>query len=324
MGGPAPGRRNRVVRADLGPGVAKLEQRPVREKNGSFEGGVPGAVLTPLVMTDARSFDLDMLGGARAFRDLIDEVLACGEEAERLYRAGAAQRAIEKPDRSPVTEADRALEARLRSYIARKFPDAAFLGEETGAGGASDAPLKLIVDPIDGTRAFVRGIPTWSVLVGVEHRGVPVAGIAYMPAAGDLFVAVQGEGATANGRPVHLSRIDSLDHATICHGMIGHFAEAGASDLLHRIAAGTYTQRGVHDFDGFRQVINGRAEAMVDPGASPWDLCAAAAILGEAGGKLTAIDGTPSIYESGGVASNGLVHDALVALLNAPAESAPA
>lgn len=274
-------------------------------------------------MTDDQTFDLDMIGGVGAFRDLIDEVLACGEEAERLYRAGAARRAIEKPDRSPVTEADQALEERLRKYIARAFPDAAFLGEETGAGGVSDAPLKLIVDPIDGTRAFVRGIPTWSVLVGIEYRRLPVAGIAYMPAAGDLFVAVQGQGATANGRPVHLSQIDSLDHATICHGMIGHFAEAGASDLLHRIAHGTYTQRGVHDFDGYRQVINGRAEAMVDPGASAWDLCAAAAILAEAGGKLTAIDGEPSIYKSGCIASNGLVHDALVTLLNAPNETAP-
>jgi fructose-1,6-bisphosphatase/inositol monophosphatase family enzyme len=260
-------------------------------------------------------FDLDMLGGQRAWRDLVDEILACGEEGQELYRQGAAKRAVRKADDSPVTEADAAIEKRLRAYVAEHFPHAAFLGEETGSGGAENATLRFVVDPIDGTRAFVRGIPTWSVLCGIEHQRKPVAGIAFMPAAGDLFTGVVGEGATMNGRPIHLSRIASLDEATVCHGMIGHFLEEKAMPTLQRLAEGTYTQRGVHDFDGFRQVLDGRAEAMVDPGASPWDLCAAAALFTAAGGRLTALDGSESIYEDGGIASNGLVHEALVNLL---------
>ena len=263
-------------------------------------------------------FDLDHLGGDRGFRALIDEVVACGELARRFYREGAAKRAIRKPDNSPVTEADEALETRIRDYLQRTYPQAAFLGEETGSGGGDQAALRFVVDPIDGTRAFVRGIPTWSVLIGVEFHHTPVAGIAFMPAAEDLFVGVVGEGATANGEPLHLSRIASLEDATICHGMIGHFEEANAFPLLGRLATGTYTQRGVHDFDGFRQILMGRAEGMVDPGAEPWDLCAAAAIISAAGGRLTAVDGTDTIYKDGGVASNGLVHDALIAVLNAP------
>jgi fructose-1,6-bisphosphatase/inositol monophosphatase family enzyme len=275
-------------------------------------------------MSMGDGFDLDRIGGTKALRSLIDEVLACGEDAQRLFRDGVAKRAIRKPDTSPVTEADLALEKRLRGYVARHFPDAAFLGEESGASGEAKAEIRFVVDPIDGTRAFVRGIPTWSVLVGIEYQDTPVAGIALMPAAGDLFVGVVGDGATMNGRPLHLSRIESLDEATVCHAMLGHFLEAGAMHLVQRLAEGTYTQRGVHDFDGFRQVLDGRAEAMVDAGASPWDLCAAAAILEAAGGRLTAIDGTPSIYNKGGLASNGLVHDALVTLLAGGEQDAPA
>lgn len=269
-------------------------------------------------------FDLDLIGGPKALRALIDEVLACGEEAERYFREGAAKRAIHKPDKSPVTEADLALEKRLQRYVASQFAGAAFVGEETGESGDPQARIRFVVDPIDGTRAFIRGIPTWSVLVGIECDGQPAAGVALMPAAGDLFVGVVGDGATMNGRPLHLSRIDNLADATVCHAMLGHFLEAGEMRLVHRLAEGTYTQRGVHDFDGFRQVLNGRAEGMVDAGAAPWDLCAAAAILTAAGGRLTAIDGTDSIYRQGGVASNGLVHDALIALFARGDETAPA
>ncbi len=261
-------------------------------------------------------FDLDLLGGRAVFRRLVDEVLACGAEANRLYRDGVARTVTKKPDRSPVTAADHALELRLRDFVHREFAMAAFVGEETGTSGAKDTALRFLVDPIDGTRAFVRGVPTWSVLVGIEHHGEPVAGIAYMPAKEELFVAVAGDGATVNDAPIELSGIADPAEWSVCHGMLGHFTEVGAGDLLLILAEGTYTQMGAHDFDGYRQVLYGRAEAMVDPGAAPWDLCAAAAIFAEAGGMLTGVDGTPGIYENGCVASNGHVHDALVALLN--------
>jgi histidinol-phosphatase len=137
---------------------------------------------------------LDELGGRAALEDLIDAVLAGGELALKLYRDGAGQRAQKKPDRSPVTEADRAVEEHLRGFVAKRFPGATFFGEEAGGAPASDG-LRFVVDPIDGTRAFTRGLPTWSVLVGIEYRRQPIAGVAYMPAAGDLFSGVFGHGA---------------------------------------------------------------------------------------------------------------------------------
>jgi histidinol phosphatase-like enzyme (inositol monophosphatase family) len=261
------------------------------------------------------SFDLDLIGGMHAVRELIDEVLAGGEDALSAFRAGVAARTRLKQDRSPVTEADESVEKRLRAFIARRFPAAAFVGEETGTAGAADARLRFFVDPIDGTRAFVRGIPTWSVLVGLEHDGQPVLGIAFMPAAGDLFVAVRGQGAFANGRPIHLSTTERLSDATVCHGLVGDFARAGASAALPRLVDGVMTLRGHHDFDGYRQLLLGRADAMVDPGTTPWDLCAPAAIVTEAGGRLTSPAGTGTIHGGGGMASNGLIHDALVELL---------
>ncbi|MBZ0117950.1 MAG: hypothetical protein K8H88_13185 [Sandaracinaceae bacterium] len=261
------------------------------------------------------AFDLDRIGGRRALTALVDEVLAAGEDALRLYRAGAAQRMQKKPDRSPVTEADRAVEERLLGYLRSRYPEAGFLGEETGASGPEGAPLRWVVDPIDGTRAFLRGIPTWSILVGLEAEGVPSVGIAFLPADDDLYVAVQGEGAFANGRPLRVSAVEKLEDSAITHGALAQFTDLQLEGLLAKLARGTYTQRGFHDFDGYRLVLQGRAEAMIDPGVAPWDICAASVLVREAGGKLTSLDGEETIFGGGAIASNGIVHDALVELL---------
>ena len=260
-------------------------------------------------------FDLGLLGGHRALDLLVDEILGAGEEAMRLYRSGAADRARMKQDNSPVTEADEAVEHRLREFVRKQFPDAGFLGEETGAAGPEGSGTRFIVDPIDGTRAFIRGLPTWSILVGIEHAGEPVVGVALMPAAGDLFVGVCGAGSHANGRPVRLSTVAALAQATVSHGGLAQFTGAEVADALPKLAEGTFTQRGFADFDGYRQLLLGRVDAMVDPGTTPWDLCAAAALTRAAGGRFTSLGGEESIYGGGGLASNGLVHDALVALL---------
>lgn len=259
-------------------------------------------------------FDLDRIGGGSALRGLVDEVLAAGEEALGLYRGGAASRAVAKADRSPVTEADQAVERRLRSHIERAFPDAGFLGEETG-GTEAEAPLRFVVDPIDGTRAFLRGIPTWSVLVGLEDEHGPALGVALMPATGDLFVAVRGDGAVGNGRPLRVSEVGALSEAVVSHGGLNQFTSGGEGGLLTRLGESTYTQRGFHDFDGYRQLLLGRVDAMVDPGIKPWDVCAAAVLVREAGGRFTSMSGEDTIHGGSALASNGRIHDALVDLL---------
>ncbi|QQR89368.1 MAG: histidinol phosphate phosphatase [Myxococcales bacterium] len=264
-----------------------------------------------------QAFDLDRIGGRKAFAELIDEVLACGEDALGLYRAGAAKRTQKKPDRSPVTEADKAIEERRRAFLSRKFPQAGFLGEESGSAKGSGQELRFVLDPIDGTRAFIRGIPTWSILLGLEYQGDAVLGVAYQPATGDLFTAVTGDGAYGNGRPMHVSNNASLEDALIAHGALAQFTESGFTDWMKRLAECSYSQRGMHDFEGYRNMLLGSADAMVDPGVMPWDVCAPAVLIREAGGSITGLHGQSSIYEGGVIASNGHLHNALIKALSA-------
>jgi histidinol phosphatase-like enzyme (inositol monophosphatase family) len=256
-----------------------------------------------------------LLGGREAFDDLVHAVLRAGETALASYRGGAGERAEKKPDRSPVTEADRAVEAELRAVVQARFPGAAFFGEETGGTRERVSGLRFVVDPIDGTRAFLRGMPTWSILVGIEHAGEPIAGVAYMPAASDLFTAVRGEGAYANGRPIRLSRVAKLEDALVCHGGLAQFTDDQRENALGKLARATYTQRGLADFAGYRALLLGQADAVVDPAIQPYDVAAAAAIVREAGGRFTSLTGDDTIYGPGGLASNGLLHDQLVTLL---------
>jgi histidinol phosphatase-like enzyme (inositol monophosphatase family) len=221
-----------------------------------------------------------------------------------------------KPDRSPVTIADREAEAIIRDHVRAAHPDAGFLGEETGTHEGSTG-IRFIVDPIDGTRAFVRGWPTWSVLMGVEADGVPVVGIAYMPAAGDFFVAVKGGGATHNGRTVRVSKVAPLADTTVTHGGLQQFTMAGIGEALLRLSDACDIARGCPDFDGYRQILLGRSDAMVDPGVQPYDICAPAVLIREAGGRFTSFRGEETIYGGGAIASNGLIHDELVAALTA-------
>lgn len=259
-------------------------------------------------------FDIDRIGGLRVLRTLEDVVVRAGDAAMKHFRQGIV--AEKKPDRSPVTAADREIEQTIREHVLAAYPQAEFFGEETGRHG-DNPELRFIVDPIDGTRAFIRGWPTWSVLLGIEVDGVPVVGIAYMPVAGDLFAGVHGHGATHNGAPIRVSRVGSLADATVTHGSLQQFTETGSRDALIGLAGACDSARGFPDFDGYRQVLLGRSDAMVDPGVQPYDLCAPAVLIREAGGRLTSFDGRDTIYGGNAIASNGVIHDELVAALAA-------
>lgn len=263
-------------------------------------------------MTD--EFDIERIGGTDGLQALEAIVRRAGDTALKHFQQGVVPE--KKPDRSPVTVADREAEEIIRAYVLQAHPNAGFLGEETGTHGDAGG-LRFIVDPIDGTRAFVRGFPTWSVLLGVEAEGVPVVGIAYMPAARDFFVAVQGRGAKHNGRPVHVSKVAPLADATVTHGGLQQFTLTRMGDSLIRLADACDIGRGCPDFDGYRQMLLGRSDAMVDPGVQPYDVCAPAVLIREAGGKFTSLTGEETIYGGGAIASNGLIHDELVAALQA-------
>jgi histidinol-phosphatase len=260
------------------------------------------------------NFDIARIGGLSGLRALEQLVVRAGDAAMQRFADGVIP--DKKPDRSPVTAADREVEQTIRDYVFAKYPDAEFFGEETGTHG-NNPDLRFVVDPIDGTRAFIRGFPTWSVLLGIEAAGAPVVGIAYMPAAGDFFSAIRGGGATHNGRPVSVSKVSVLADATVTHGCLQQFTECGLEEALRRLAGATDSARGFPDFDGYRQVLLGRSDAMVDPGVKPYDICAPAVLIREAGGILTSIEGQDTIYAGSAIASNGLIHDELVAALSA-------
>lgn len=264
------------------------------------------------------TFDLDRIGGARALSRLLDEVLDAGKHARQLFSAGRAHVEI-KPDRSPVTVADREVEQRLQALLQSAHPNTSFRGEETGASGAADAALSWLVDPIDGTRAFVRGMTTWSVLVALLDRGEPVLAIGYFPAEDDLYVAVEGQGAHRNGRPLRVSSVASLADATVTHGALVQFPGDAGLRVLAALRDGTNTQRGYADFDGHRNVLLGRADAMIDPGVQPWDAAVPMLLVREAGGKATSLRGGAAlgsvVPDLGVLTSNGRVHDELIATL---------
>jgi histidinol-phosphatase len=153
------------------------------------------------------------------------------------------------------------------------------------------------------------------VLLGLEADGEPVLGMALMPANGDLFVGATGHGATMNGRPLRVSQVASLDDAVVSHGGLDQFRAAQRMDLPAKMSERIYTCRGFADFDGYRQLLLGRVDAMVDLDIKPYDICPAAVLVREAGGRFTGFSGADTIHESNTVASNGPLHADLLELV---------
>src|SRR5947209_5985497 len=168
-----------------------------------------------------------------------------------------------KPDRSPVTAGDRAAEAFLRNRLINAFPADGFLGEEYGEK-PGDSGFRWVVDPIDGTRNFMRGLPLWGTLVGVEYRGEAVAGAAVMPALGHTYRALRGDGAFRNGRRLRVSDAATLDDAILVCSSLSGFAKVGREaqflELVHR----TQRQRAFGNFYGFVLIAEGAAEIMAE------------------------------------------------------------
>lgn len=225
---------------------------------------------------------------------------------------GGRLRSETKADGSPVTEFDRGSEAAIRRAIRRRFPRHRILGEEGGESG-SDPRVRWIVDPIDGTKSFVHGVPLWSVLIGVEVRGRPTVGVIHLPALGETIEAAVGHGCRWNGRPAHVSAVEKLSEATLLTTSVRGIEDRGIP--FRRLIRATRTQRGWSDAYGYALVATGRAEAMVDSGLQIWDAAAVAPVLREAGGRFTDWGGRASIRVTDGVGTNGRVHDALLALL---------
>jgi histidinol-phosphatase len=248
-------------------------------------------------------------------RDLMDfgvEVAwRAGRAALAHYQTGIA--AETKADRSPVTAADRAAEQVARGLIGLRFPGDAILGEEEGESGAGSG-RRWIIDPIDGTRAFVRGVPLYGVLIALEVDQRAVLGVMYFPALDETVYAATGLGCWWNGRRATVSDVARLDEALVLTTDVnfGDPARAAGWDRLRQAAD---TARTWGDCYGYALVATGRAEAMVDPVLSIWDAAALLPIVEEAGGRFTSWDGRDGHHHGSAVATNAVLADDVRRLL---------
>jgi len=208
-----------------------------------------------------------------------------------------------KPDLTPVTDADRAVERALRERIAEARPGEGVLGEEEGE---DSSPVRWIVDPIDGTRNFLRGVPIWATLLALERDGKLVCGVVSAPALGHRWWAARGEGALRDGE-------------TICVSEVGSLADASVSVTYGRelelVEHAVWHARGLGDFWQHALVAEGSVDAAVDARLALWDYAALVPIVEEAGGRVTALDGGPPQAGEQFVSSNGLLHEDLLGLL---------
>lgn len=244
----------------------------------------------------------------------IEITTAATEIPMRYFRGGFAVE--DKPDESPVTIADRETETAIRTEIEKRFPGHGIFGEEFGKSHA-DAEYTWIIDPIDGTRSFICGVPLFGMLLGVLHNGEPVAGVIGMPALGETFGGSLGGGATMNGAPIQRRRIASIDQARIFINEANRIYDK-APEKLKRLLAFGHTRRAFNDCYAFALLAMGQIDVVVDFDLQPYDYLPVVPVIEAAGGIITDWQG-----EKLGLTSDGAVvaaatvelHQELLALL---------
>jgi histidinol-phosphatase len=242
-------------------------------------------------------------------------VTAAGAAAQLALRYFDGAFAVErKADESPVTIADREAETLLRKTLSAAFPGDGFLGEEHGEEKGTSG-YRWIIDPIDGTRNFIRGIPIWGTLVGLEHQGELIAGVIAAPGIGHVWRALRGDGAFHNDRPVRVSDVSDLSQSTIFYTSLPWFQKADRVDAFLEFTRRSEIQRGFGDFYGHVLVAQGSGELMIEYGVHAWDVAAIKPIVEEAGGRFSAWDGSQDIERPDVLVSNGRLHDEALRIL---------
>jgi len=221
-----------------------------------------------------------------------------------------------KSDQTPVTAADREAEELLCNFLGREFPGDAFLGEERGDRPGTSG-WRWIIDPIDGTKSFIQGVPLYGVMVGLEDpRGEAVVGAISFPPLGDLVAAAKGEGCRWNGRRARVSEVSRLDQACVAYTSRKTFDHASLGPVFERVLQRARLLRGWGDCYGHMLVATGRAEVVLDPILNDWDCAALLPILEEAGGTFTDWKGKRTFRGKSGISTNGKVTAELRALLD--------
>jgi histidinol-phosphatase len=236
------------------------------------------------------------------------------EIALRWFRA-ADLRVREKPDLTPVTEADEAIERMVREEVARTFPGDRVVGEEGGGLEGWTRGRAWIVDPIDGTKNFADGVQLWSTLIALAEEGRTVLGVVSIPGIGERYEAVRGGGARLNGEPVRVSARRRLGDAFVLFSSFEGWAEGPAREALLGLMDAARRSRGFGDAWSHMLVARGTADVMVEPELSLWDWAAIQVVVEEAGGRMTQLDGAPLRHGGSAVSTNGLLHGEVLARL---------
>jgi histidinol-phosphatase len=231
-----------------------------------------------------------------------------------------------KPDLTPVSDADTAIEKALRGTLARSRPRDGVLGEEYGATEPAAGPgnRQWVLDPIDGTKNFVRGVPIWGTLVALMDHDLPVVGLVSSPALGRRWWAATGHGAYAGRQraaatPIRVSGVSRLADASFCYSSLYHWEQIGRLEAMLDIMRRTWRSRAYGDFYGYMLVAEGAVDIMVEPELSLWDVAALVPIVTEAGGTFTDLSGRPDPSGGNAVATNGKLHSEVLERLGAPA-----
>ena len=236
----------------------------------------------------------------------VDLARQAGELTLEYFRSGVET--DHKADGTPVTAADRGAEELLRRELRSRFPDDGLLGEEHGNEPGTSGRT-WILDPIDGTKSFVRGVPLYGVLIGLEIDGAAALGVVHLPALGETVAAWRGGGCWWNGRRARVSRVAELGSSLLA---LSDWPDGG---VLDPVLDAVGMRRTWGDCYGYVLVATGRAEMMIDPVVNVWDVAAVKPIVEEAGGRLTDLGGAATIRGGSAVGSNGLVHDAVLGLI---------
>ncbi len=244
----------------------------------------------------------------------LDAAWQAGRVTLGYYQSGLA--AERKADNSPVTLADRQAEQKLRELITAAWPDHALIGEEYGRQpGRVDSGYTWIIDPIDGTKSFISGVPFYAVLLALVKDDQPQLGVIHFPALNEMVYARRGGGCYWNGRPARVSSVSRLADAVLLASDLDTFARFNRQDAFQRLIDATYFQRTWGDAYGYALVATGRAEIMLDPVMALWDCGPLQVILEEAGGTFTDWRGTPTIFGGEAVATNGALFAPVMDLL---------
>ncbi|VXB02331.1 Histidinol-phosphatase [Microbacterium sp. 8M] len=245
--------------------------------------------------------------------------LADAADAQSLPRFDAADLNVSlKADRSHVTDADLATERAIREILQAERPEDGILGEEFGTSG--DARRQWIIDPIDGTANFLRGVPMWGTMISLAIEGVAQVGVVSMPALGRRWWAAPGLGAWASTdaepRAIRVSDVATLDDASVSFQSIAQWDEAGHLDALIALSRRVWRDRAYGDVFSYMMLAEGRIDMVAEFGVKEYDIAAAFAIVTEAGGTATAFDGTPTLAGLSALATNGVLHDAFLTQLH--------